>query len=193
MATFPLAHIPAQSYSSGGRAFGNDRGDVLHPGCDLMAPPGTEIYAVEDGTVVYGVRQFFESGAHVKDKTTNKWVCAPGVHCLMVYDILIKHSTFLARYGEIGIHVPAGVIAGAEVTEGQLVAVVGAQTVSTMLHFEMYSNGEDLSYPTEKGNMHYLNFKPKRTFSRRKDLMDPTYYLNNCYLKSSPRPNPGPF
>ena len=183
MGTFPLQRRPAQSYSVGGVRFGDDRGDILHPGCDLMAPAGTEILAVEAGEVVYGPRSFFESGPHVKDKDTGVWSCAPGVTCLWVYDILIKHDNFLARYGEVALNAAPGIVKGAKVEEGQLIEWVGAQTVSTMLHFEMYSNPNDLTYPTSKGNMTYDSFKPKKTYSRRKDLVNPTTYLNECLEK----------
>ncbi len=186
MATFPLPARPALSYKTGGRKFGDDRGSLLHPACDLIAVPDTEIYAVEDGTVIYGPRRFFESGPHVWDEANKKSVCKEGVECLMVYDLLVKHKTFLVRYGEIAIRVPKGIEPKAEVKEGQLIAYVGAQTVSSMLHFEMYSNAEDISYPTEKGNMKYLNFKPAKTYSRRKDLMDPTDYLDGCVIKATP-------
>ncbi|MEP6903332.1 MAG: M23 family metallopeptidase [Actinomycetota bacterium] len=183
MATFPLPARPAQSYKTGGRRFGDDRGSILHPACDLIAVPETEIYAVEDGTVIYGPRRFFESGPHVWDAVNQKSVCKPDVECLMVYDLLVKHQNFLVRYGEIGIRVPDGIEPTATVTEGQLIAYVGAQTVASMLHFEMYSNAEDISYPSVKGNMTYLNFRPLKTYSRRKDLMDPTDYLDSCVVK----------
>jgi murein DD-endopeptidase MepM/ murein hydrolase activator NlpD len=187
MATFPLPERPALSYKTGGRRFGDDRGSILHPACDLIAIPETEIYAVEDGTVVYGPRRFFESGPHIPDPDDNtKSICKPGVECLMVYDLLVKHQNFLVRYGEIAIRVPKGIEPKTDVKEGQLIAFVGAQTVASMLHFEMYSNTEDISYPSEKGNMKYLNFKPKKTFSRRKDLMDPTDYLDSCIVKAKP-------
>ncbi|HEY8559923.1 MAG TPA: M23 family metallopeptidase [Pyrinomonadaceae bacterium] len=183
MSTFPLAERPSQSYRTGGRRFGDDRGSMLHPACDLMAVAGTEVYAVEDGTILYGPRAFFESGPHVPDPNdSTKSICKPGVECLMVYDMLVKHKTFLARYGEIGIRVPKEIKPGAVVKEGQLIAYVGAQTVSSMLHFEMYSNPDDITYPTVKNNMQYLDFKTKKTYHRRKDLKDPTDFLDGCLL-----------
>ena len=183
MATFPLAARPSQSYRTGGRRFGDDRGSMLHPACDLIAVPDTEIYAVEEGTVIYGPRRFFESGPHVPDPDDpKKSICKTGVECLWVYDMLVKHKDFLVRYGEISIRVPKDITPGATVKEGQLIAYVGAQTVSSMLHFEMYSNPEDITYPTDIGNMKYLNFKTKKTYNRRKDLMDPTDYLDGCVL-----------
>ena len=179
MGTFPLRNRPAQSYKVGGVRFGDDRGEILHPGCDLIAVSGTEIYAVEDGEVIYGPRLFFESGPHVKNEDSVS-VCKPGARCLWVYDILIKHATFLARYGEVALNAPVEIKQGETVTEGQLIGYVGAQTVSSMLHFEMYSNPNDISYPTIRGNMQYLDFRPNKTYSRRKDLKNPTEYLDSC-------------
>lgn len=187
MATFPLAQRPAQSYKVGGVRFGDDRGDILHPGVDLIAPAGTEVYAVEDGRVLYAPRAFFESGPHVKAED-GKWVCKAGVTCLWVYDVLIQHRDFLARYGELRSTAAPGIKQGEWVVEGRLVGWVGEQTVATMLHFEMYSNSDDVTYPTVKGNMKYLNFKPSKTYSRRKDLMDPTTYLDKCLLRSEKMP-----
>ena len=45
MPTFPLPSRPLQSYKSGGCRFGASRsqGNRLHAGCDLIAPPNTEI------------------------------------------------------------------------------------------------------------------------------------------------------
>ena len=54
MPTFPLPFRPKQNYRKGGLKFGADRdgGARKHAGCDLLAPKGTEIYAVETGEVV---------------------------------------------------------------------------------------------------------------------------------------------
>jgi murein DD-endopeptidase MepM/ murein hydrolase activator NlpD len=56
MATFPLPFRPKEDYHTGGRKFGAGRegGGRKHATCDLIAPKGTEIYAVEDGEVVRG-------------------------------------------------------------------------------------------------------------------------------------------
>ena len=45
---FPLPFIPQLSYTTGGRRFGADRsGGRKHAGCDLIAPLGTPVFAVE--------------------------------------------------------------------------------------------------------------------------------------------------
>jgi murein DD-endopeptidase MepM/ murein hydrolase activator NlpD len=182
MATFPLPFRPSLSYKTGGRFFGNDRGGVLHAACDLIAPKGTPVLAVEAGKVLRGPLWFFLSGPKVEQD--GKQVCAPGVECLLVYERQVKHATFIARYGEIDRKLPPGIAPGVEVKEGQVIAYVGAQTVSTMLHFEMFANVNDREPLTKRGNMKYDNFpKPKKTYSQRKDLMDPTAYLDGCKLK----------
>jgi murein DD-endopeptidase MepM/ murein hydrolase activator NlpD len=187
---FPIPFWPELDFRVGAVRFGDDRGDVLHMGSDLAAPPGTEVYAVEGGVVLPNggmvPRPFFESGPHVFDKEKRKWVCAPDVTCIMTYEILVKHKTFIARYGEIGPHLPKGIAPNAEVSAGQVIAYVGPQTVATMLHFEMYSDVNDTSYPYVEGNMDYINLpRPRRTYHRRKDLMNPTDYLSNCILKKT--------
>jgi murein DD-endopeptidase MepM/ murein hydrolase activator NlpD len=183
MATFPLPQRPTQSYKIGGVRFGDDRGSVLHAACDLIAVAGTEVYAVEDGEVIYGSQRFFESGPHEKD-ANNNYVCKAGATCLWVHDLLVKHKDFLVRYGEIAIKPVDGIKVGTQVKEGQLIAHVGAQSIASMLHFEMYSNPNDISYPTVMNNMQYLEFpKPAKTYHRRKDLRDPTGYLDTCAVK----------
>ena len=194
MATFPLPFVPPESYQSGGLSFGNERDWQLHAACDLLAPATTEIYAVEDGIVWYGPRDFFLSGPQHWDADLKKTVCNTDAVCIPTYELAVIHANFIVRYGEIGSTVPTGIAANAKVSEGQLIAYVGNQSVHTMLHFEMYSNAADRDYLSQKGNWKYNEFTPKgKTYHRRKDLTNPTWYLNNCWLKSSPRPNPGPF
>ena len=53
MPIFPLHVRPKESYKEPPRSFGSsrDHGARKHAGCDLYAPAGTEVLAVEDGTV----------------------------------------------------------------------------------------------------------------------------------------------
>jgi murein DD-endopeptidase MepM/ murein hydrolase activator NlpD len=56
MGVFPSRSRPKESYKEPPRAFGSprDHGGRKHAGCDLYAPAGTEVLAVEDGTVLRG-------------------------------------------------------------------------------------------------------------------------------------------
>lgn len=118
MATFPLSFIPTASYKTGGRRFGANRDDGKrkHAACDLIAPKGTEIYAVEKGKVTYGPYLFYR-GTYAIEFTLD--------------------SGKVVRYCEIE-KVASGVTVGTVLEEGSLIAYVGKMYVSSMLHFELY-------------------------------------------------------
>lgn len=116
---FPLRKRPEYSYKSNGREFGAWRsGDRLHAGCDLLADRGTEILAVEDGTVIQGPYYFYSN----------------------TYALEVEHdSGIVVRYGEILQSLPRGIGPGARVSRGQVIAYVGMlSSGSSMLHFELY-------------------------------------------------------
>jgi murein DD-endopeptidase MepM/ murein hydrolase activator NlpD len=115
---FPLRRRPSISYKTGGRYFGAPRSDGrLHAGCDLIAPAGTEIFAVADG--VLGASYPFYSGTDALE--------------------VVHTGGFVVRYGEIS-GLASGLRRGSNVTRGQLIAYVGRlASGSSMLHFEMYS------------------------------------------------------
>jgi SH3-like domain-containing protein len=124
---FPLRKRPAYSYKDGGREFGACRSGCsrLHAGCDLLAPKGTEVLAIDNGTVIQGPYHFYD----------------------VVYALEVKHdSGIVVRYGEILQSLPRGISPGARVSRGQVIGYVGLMTSgSSMLHFEMYRgtvNGE---------------------------------------------------
>lgn len=54
MPVLPLHLRPKESYKEPPRSLGSPRakGVRKHAGCDLYAPAGTEVLAVEDGTVI---------------------------------------------------------------------------------------------------------------------------------------------
>ena len=82
----------------------------------MIAPKGTNIFAVGSGTVVLGPYLFYRG----------------------TYAIEVRHSTFIARYCEIR-GTAKGVGTGTQVKEGQVIAYVGRMYRDSMLHFEMYS------------------------------------------------------
>ena len=118
--SFPLSFVPAESYNSAGLGFMAPRPAmgprVLHGACDLLAPVGSTVFAVDDGVVVAGPYEFY----------------------LGVKAIEIKHSLFTARYGEVKAN--ALVKVGDKVAKGQPIAYVGKVGRGSMLHFELYSN-----------------------------------------------------
>lgn len=130
---FPFNRRPGISYKTGGRYFGAQRSNGrLHAGCDLIARPGTEIFAVADGVI--GASYAFYSGTDALE---------------------VEHSGgFVVRYGEIS-GLASGVRRGSSVTRGQLIAYVGQlNSGSSMLHFEMYS-GADSGRLTVRSNPPY--------------------------------------
>ena len=118
MATFPLSFVPTLSYKKGGRRFGANRDDGKrkHAACDLIAPKGTEIYAVENGKVTYGPYLFYRGTYAIEFRLD---------------------SGKVVRYCEIE-KVASGVAVGSILTEGTLIAYVGKMYVDSMLHFELY-------------------------------------------------------
>lgn len=120
MFSFPLAQRPSPDWTGGKRYFGAPRGKGrLHAGCDLLGAPGTEIYAVADGTLVRGPYQF----------------TGPKQKLAVTHAVEIQHPPYLIRYGEI---MADSYVGGSKVKRGQLIAKIGDLK---MLHFELYTNG----------------------------------------------------
>ena len=128
---FPLAKRPSPDWTGGSRYFGANRDKKdketgrmikrLHAGCDLLADPGTSIYAIADGVLVRGAYGF----------TSIKKGWSADTQAVEV-----RHGGLLIRYGEIK---PGSYVGGDNVTKGQVIAKVGGLK---MLHFEVYTNGE---------------------------------------------------
>ena len=120
MPVFPLHVRPKESYQKPPRSFGSsrDHGARKHAGGDLYAPAGTEVLAVEDGTVIRGPYLFYD----------------------VVYALEVQHPSGIVRYGEIS-HAAGGIATGAAVTAGQVLGYVGKmQTVAqSMLHLELFA------------------------------------------------------
>lgn len=149
--SFPLAEVPKLDYHQGKnhkRWFGAGRDGRLHAACDLIVPEGTPIYAIADGFVSRPKYPFFRG----------------------TFAIEITHDRGLvARYCEIR-DVAAGVVKGARIKQGQVVAYVGKMHVDSMLHLELYAG-------TATGALSRGNTPP---YNRRPDLIDPTPYLDRA-------------
>jgi murein DD-endopeptidase MepM/ murein hydrolase activator NlpD len=123
---FPLPFMPERNYV-GGLGFGADRsavarklgtipGNVLrHGACDLVAPPGTPVLAIDDGRVLRGPYPFF----------------------LGTWAIEVQHTNFIARYCEVAGRTE--VRKHDSVFAGQVIGYVGNQPGGDMLHLELFS------------------------------------------------------
>lgn len=174
---FPLKTVPAKHWrkpKSGhdyrGRYFGalrwskKQNGFRKHAGVDLIVPMGTPIFAVDDGEV-HWVSEDFYSG---KRDNGEEWV---------VGAVTVIHRNFTVRYAETTNH--KFVKNGEAVAKGQKIAEVGKMSRSSMVHFEMYSSntaGGRLSDRSQKATKEFDDSTP---FQRRKDLIDPSSYLDS--------------
>lgn len=154
---------------------------VMHGACDLIAKAGTKVLAVEEGTVIRGP-YFFVHYAY--EEKTEKGKITQHACSSTTYAIDVQHPHFIARYGEIAEELPAGVAPGKDVKKGQHIASVGLQCgdggvlgAGSMLHFELFQNANDLSVLTVNPDPKYL-YVQQASYLRRKDLLDPTLYLN---------------
>ena len=118
--SFPLPFVPERSYKDQGTGFGTPRENIgpgiLHPACDLVAPVGTPVLAVDDGYIVRGPYYFY----------------------LGSYAIEVRHRYFIARYGEIKNETPPS----RSVKRGDVIGHVGNVGQGFMLHFEMFSGAK---------------------------------------------------
>ena len=123
MPVFPLHVRPKESYKEPPRSFGSsrDHGARKHAGCDLYAPAGTEVLAVEDGTVLRGPYLFYD----------------------VVHALEVQHPSGIVRCGEVS-HAAERIATGVTVKAGQVLGYVGKmQTVAqSMLHLEMFAGAE---------------------------------------------------
>jgi murein DD-endopeptidase MepM/ murein hydrolase activator NlpD len=149
---FPFWRKPTLSWTIDGRQYaaGRDNGR-LHAAVDLLAPFGTKIRAIADGTVVYAPMYFYEG--------TN--------------EVAIDHGKFgVVRYGEISIVKSVPLRAGQKVEKGEHIAYVGLlNSGASMLHFELYRG-------TVSGSLTNTGNPP---FQRRSDLRNPTKFVNRLY------------
>jgi Bacterial SH3 domain/Peptidase family M23 len=125
---FPLHERPRESFESGGRQFrfSRDGGARIHAACDLIAPVGTPVRAMEDGRTIRPPRTFFQDTISLE----------------------VDHGGFVARYAEMSHTAPGLDRAGAAVSRGQTIGFVGRlNSGRSMLHLELYAGTEtgDLS------------------------------------------------
>lgn len=163
MPKFPLPILPSQDYHRGGIRFGANRkkddGTIrTHAGCDLIAPVGTEVFAIDYGIVLDVPKTPFIRGTKL-------------------YSVIVEHSNCIVRYGEVSKDVDSNIYPGATVHEGQFISRLEQNNRGgAMLHFEMFNKDGAGAYFQEH-NKTYL-YVPEANYMRRKDLLDPTNYLD---------------
>jgi murein DD-endopeptidase MepM/ murein hydrolase activator NlpD len=175
---FPLPFAPIYPYDSdapgvSGFQFGvlRNGGPRIHAGCDLRAPFGTPVMAIDDGEVHFPAWPFYGKGF------PNIWVIA------IWHPKLRDGQGLLVRYGEIE-QIPAWFTRGAPVKRGKVLGKVSHQLTKTkegvvdnsMLHVEFYSTSEKGDTTRQGNEDNYDNVTPMR-FERRHDLLNPTSIL----------------
>jgi len=159
---FPFTSPPPVSWHDGKKWFGAPRdGGRLHGGCDIIKDVGEPIHAVANGVLVHEETLFY----------------------MQTNYITFQHGPFLIRYGEIMPGSSGRMKQKTPVTKGQVIAKVGqlidnkGRKKSHMLHFEMYSHGNDwTTLRSERG-----------PYMRRADIIDPAPYLDKWVHNLPPR------
>ena len=156
MARFPLNFIPSESYKAGRRRFGAPRRrGPRHGACDLATPAGTPVYALADGEVIRGPYEFYHGAFAIEVRHPN-------------FDR--RFPNFVIRYCEVGADAARR---GTQVREGQVICRTTQMHNEAMLHLEMFDG-------TEEGR---LTQRWRQPYQRRRDLVDPTPYLDALALK----------
>jgi len=199
---FPLPkQYQDKAYHSGERAFGSSRnnGARAHAGCDLYAKLKTEIFAVADGKIMDYYNYYWKTFALIVDHGEFTVLYGevqppsdPKKCGIEVTKDVMDYINKLEEDEKKGL--PDNLKKGSEVKKGDHIAYVGQLytkngTVpfkNTMLHFEKYSNTEKGALTRRDKSIIYENVgEDKKTlnFMRRKDLEDPTKFVDECALK----------
>jgi murein DD-endopeptidase MepM/ murein hydrolase activator NlpD len=135
--------------TGGARYFGAARSDGrAHAAVDFIAPGGTPVYAMTEGTVIR-TSIFFQNTSAVEVRNTDGTV---------------------ARYCEIS----PSVQVGTTVRRGDVIGKIMTNYAGTaMLHLEMYM-GTATGSLSQSNNSNNYTYVKVRNYQRRSDLVDPT-------------------
>jgi murein DD-endopeptidase MepM/ murein hydrolase activator NlpD len=169
----PDDRFPFVGHGAGMRAFAARRagGERAHAGVDIYMPDFTPVRAVADGIVTRGPSDFY----------------------LQTDALVVDHGSFVARYGEIAPDDAPPVRQGDTVEAGQVVGRVGILTQadgsrlgvpSMMLHFEMYDKTETGALTRARGTSARSHLDYTQPFLRRRDLIDPSGFMQRAALPS---------
>jgi murein DD-endopeptidase MepM/ murein hydrolase activator NlpD len=194
---FPLPkEFQDKGYHSGARSFGclRSKGTRAHAACDLYAPLRKEIFAVADGVIIdyyfYYWKTFALAVDHGDFSVVYGEVQPPedpekyGITVTSKVMQLIQELNIPEKQG-----LPNNLKKGSKVKRGDHIAYVGQLYENngskpfehTMLHFEKYSNKATGPF-TQETNSVYINKIKNKPYKRRKDLEDPSDFLDNCEL-----------
>jgi murein DD-endopeptidase MepM/ murein hydrolase activator NlpD len=193
---FPLPkQYQDKGYHAGARSFGWNRGGGrCHAGCDLYAPLGKEIFAVADGIIQNYHFFYWKTFALEIDHGDFSVVYGevqppadPEKYGITVTPEVLKLIKSLDDFEKSGL--PNSFKKGSPVKKGDHIAYVGqlykdngsVPFAQTMLHFEKYSNKATGPF-TEKTNINNYLHVPVLPYKRRKDLQNPTEFLDSCEL-----------
>jgi murein DD-endopeptidase MepM/ murein hydrolase activator NlpD len=195
---FPLPkEFQDKGYHSGERSFGSSRskGARAHAGCDLYAPTRTHICAVADGVIsdyhFYYWKTFCLEVNHGDFSVVYGEVQPPddpkkyGITVPPEKMALVQQLTSRERSG-----LPNSLKKGSQIKQGDHIAYVGQlyendgpnPFKNTMLHFEKYNNKASGAFTQFENTTDYINGIPIKPYKRRKDLEDPSEFLDNCEL-----------
>jgi hypothetical protein len=194
---FPLPkEFQDKGYHAGARSFGYTRGERAHAGCDLYAPVGTEIFAVADGVIkdyhFFYWKTFALEIDHGEFSIVYGEVQPPDdpKKCgILVSSEVMRLLQEIGQNEKLGL--PNDLKKNSTIKRGDHIAYVGhlyrdngkIPFENTMLHFEKYSNKASGPFTQKTNTTDYLNV-PIKAYKRRKDLENPTDFLDNCELTS---------
>jgi hypothetical protein len=194
---FPLPkQFQDKGYHSGMRMFGSSRskGTRAHAGCDLYAPLGTHIYAVADGVIKNYYFYYWKTFALEVDHGEFSVIYGevqppedPKTYGIIIKPEVSKFIQELEKNEKNGL--PNNLKIGSSIKQGDHIAFVGqlyeyngsAPFEYTMLHFEKYNNKATGPF-SQESNSTYINNIVKKVYKRRKDLEDPTDFIDNCKI-----------
>jgi peptidoglycan hydrolase-like protein with peptidoglycan-binding domain len=198
---FPLPKTyQDKGYHKGERSFGSGRSDGTraHAGCDLYAGLGKEIFSVADGIILDYYNYYWKTFALTVDHGDFIVLYGevqppinPEKHGITLSKDVMAYIAKLQDKEKLGL--PGNLKKGDPVKKGQHIAYVGQLYTRngsipykhTMLHFEKYKRTTTGALTQVNYNGSYENLdkdKKNLKFKRRKDLENPTEFLDNCEL-----------
>ena len=197
----------SKSYFSGAGVFNYSRKDRLHAGIDFYASVGTPVYAIADGEIINSPYHFYLKAYAIEIQHDISDIFPEYTKPVIIrYGEILGFSESKPIFSEkmkktLNDNIKSlekliePKIEGKIIKKGQLIGYVGCMEDNgllekiksgtpggSMLHLELYK-GTANGALTVKGNMTYDFLKPKYTYSRRRDLLDPNNIFGQVKLE----------